>query len=120
MSGILFFNSRKNYLKRHPVSGSTSIPAPATFATWANYVSTFTVNHNLGYVPQVRVYYEPYSDGKVYPAIGDRLTGTGPGINYNDIICLWEVDSTNLTIYLESASSETGTVPIYWVVYLDS
>lgn len=114
------FTSLKNYLKRHPSSGSANVDAPTSTAAWSNYVSTYTVTHNLGYVPMVRVYYEPNADGKVYPATGRRLAASGPGINYNDIICLWEVSSTTLTIYLESASSETGTRPVYWVIYFDS
>jgi len=120
MSGQTFFNTQKDYLKRHPASGSTTVAAPSVQAAWFNYVTTYTVPHNLGYIPLVRVYYEPYSNGKIYPATGSRISGFGPGLSYGDIICLWEIDNSNLTIYVESANSHTGTVPIYWVIYWDT
>jgi hypothetical protein len=121
MSGQQYFTSRKNYLKRQPISGSAPVSAPSTLASWFNYYSTYTVNHALGYAPMVRVSYEPdASNGKVYPATGRRLAGLGPGLSYGDVMCLWEVDENNLTIYLESVSSKTGTRNVYWVMYLDS
>lgn len=121
MSGKQYFTSEKNYLKRQPITGSSAMSAPSTIAAWFNYTSSLTISHGLGYVPMVRVYYEPdASNGKVYPATGRRLAGFGPGLTYGDVMCLWEVDSTNLTIYLESVSSKTGTRNVYWVIYLDS
>lgn len=120
MSGKKLFTSEKNVLKRHPISGSMNAAAPSTLSAWSNYVSTAVIPHNLGYVPRVRVYYEPFSNGKVYPATGRRLSGTGPGLGASDVMCLWELDENNLTIYLESTVSKTTAVPIYWVVYLDN
>lgn len=114
------FTSKKNYLKRHTSSGQASVTGPGVLAAWFNYYSTYTVAHNLGYVPMVRVYYEPYKDGKIYPATGRRLSGLGPGLAYGDTICLWEADTANLTIYLERAlAPDTGAYPVYWVIYLD-
>lgn len=116
-----FFTSQKNYLKRQPITGSADFLAPTSVGSWLNYVSTNTINHGLGYVPMVRVYYEPdASNGKVYPATGRRLAGLGPGLNYGDVMCIWEVDENNLTIYLESVAAKTGTRKVYWVIYLDS
>lgn len=115
----LYFTSGKNYLKRASSSGSANVTAPTTLNTWFNYVSTYTIPHGLSYIPEVRVYFEPFADGKVYPACGDRFTQYGDGLNVGDIICTWEIDATNLTIYLESASAKTSTRPVYWVIYLD-
>lgn len=121
MSVQQYFTSQKNYLKRHPSSGSASITAPSTLRSWGNYTTTFTVSHNLGYVPQVRVFYEnSASDNKVYPAGGTRLAASYPGIAGSPIFCLWDVDSTTLTIILESGTTKTGVRNIYWVVYWDS
>lgn len=118
---VQYFTSQKNYLKRHPLSGSTSLAAPSTLVGGTYYRSSITIPHNLGYVPRVRVYYEnSASDGKVYPAGGRRNGGTYLGLAFNSIYCLWEVTSTNLTIYLESAISQTGSRTIYWVIYWDS
>ena len=121
MSGQKFFTSQKNYLKRQPITGTAAVAAPATLAAWGNYITSYTLTHNLGYTPMVRVYYEPdASNGKIYPATGRRLAGLGPGLSYGDVICPWEVTATTLTIYLESVSSKTGTRDVYWVLYLDS
>lgn len=115
----LYLNPAKNYMKRAPSSGSANVTAPSSLAVWGNYVTTYTVPHGLSYIPEVRVYYEPTADGRVWPASGNRFTQYGDGLNVGDILCTWEIDSTNLTIYLESATTETGTIPVYWVIYLD-
>lgn len=115
-----FFTSQKNYLKRQPISGNVDMPAPTTTAAWFNYSSNLTITHNLGYVPLVRVYYEPdASNGKVYPATGRRLAGIGPGLNFGDVLCFYEVNETILRFYLESTSAKTGTRKVYYIIYLD-
>ncbi len=119
MTDIPAFTTEKNYLKRDPSSGSTSMTAPNALSAWSNYVTTYPVNHNLGTVPIVRVYYEPFNNGKIFPATGRRLAGLGVGVSYGGIVCLYELSATTLTIYLESANSQTGTIPVYWVIYKD-
>ena len=119
MSSIKYFTGEKNYLKRAPSSGSRTVAAPATLSAWSNYITTTTIPHGLSYIPEVRVYYEPFNDGRIFPNTGERFLAYGGGLNVGDIICNWEIDATNLTIYLESATAETGTIPIYWVIYLD-
>lgn len=110
----------KNYLKRDPSSGSTSIAAPSAYTSWFMYATTYTVAHNLGYIPLARVYFEnSATDGKVYPAGGVR-NGLYPGLAYGtDCYCLYELDENNLTIYLESGTAQTGNRTIYWVIYKD-
>lgn len=123
------FTSDKNYLKRDTITGTTSIAAPSSVASYGSGLikaRTHTVTHNLGYIPQVRVYFEnSATDGKLYPAGGNRL-----GVDYvgldpfgaGDLWCLFEVSTTTLTIYLECDSffSPTGNRNIYWVIYKDS
>lgn len=118
------FTSNKNYLKRDTSTGYTDMAAPTVLA-YSGYIysSSYTVNHNLGYIPQVRVYFEnSASDGKVYPAGGRRLAYSYTGLNPlgADCLCLFEVSTTSLTIYLESNLIKTGTRRVYWVIYRDS
>lgn len=118
------FTSNKNYLKRHPSSGQATVAAPSTLngATFY-YEKILTIPHNLGYVPMVRVYYEPFTDGAVWPSTGSRVSGSGTGLSPGDIMCFWEVDENNLTISLESDSVypvKTGSREVYWVIYWDN
>lgn len=112
--------SNKNYLKRDTSSGSTDMSAPATLQAWGGHMSTFVVAHNLGYIPLVRVYFDSANNGKIYPACGSRVSYVATGLSTgNDIICTYEVDETSLTIFLDAFSSQTGTRPVYWVIYRD-
>jgi len=116
----LFLTSNKNYLKRHSSTGQAGVAAPSVASGYGNFVTAYPVVHGLGFVPEVRVYFEnSASDGKVYPAGGRRLTGDYPGLPINSIFCLYEVTTTTLTIYLESNTSKTGVRNIYWVIYAD-
>lgn len=115
-----YFTSKKNYLKRD-VSGSASIAAPNVATAWGSFQSSYTVNHNLGYIPQIRVYYEESAtDNKVYPAGGNQINGVYPGLPLGSIFCVWELSTTNLVIYLEANAALAGNRTIYWVIYLDN
>jgi len=124
MAGTLALFGEKNTLKRSTTTGTANIAAPATATPWVggtDFYTSYTVNHNLGYLPEVRVFFaNDASDGKIYPAGGRRLTGFYPGLAANSIICLWEVTTTTLTITLESNTSKTGNRDIWWVIYLDT
>lgn len=123
-TGNVLFWSGKNYLKRDPSSGSASIAAPVTSQFGGTvYTTQFSVNHNLGYPPLFRVYYEPFGDGVIWPAFGSRNLGfatnplntsaTGPyalGISADNTLTI-EIGYFNNTL--------TGTYPIYWVLYRD-
>lgn len=118
------FTSEKNYLKRHPSSGQVAVDAPSAVngATFLRE-KMITIAHNLGYVPMVRVYYEPFTDGAIWPATGSRVSGAGTGLSPGDIMCFWEIDENNLTISLESDSvyaAKTGTRNVYWIIYWDN
>lgn len=114
---------RKNVLKRSSLSGNVSVAAPSTVSAWLNRVTTTVILHNLGYIPMVRVYYEQSeTNGIVYPAGGSRLATTYIGVGGSPIICLYEIDETNLTIYLESdrfVAAQTGNRTIYYTIYKD-
>lgn len=121
---ILSLFGEKNTLKRSSLSDTANIAAPQTAAPWiggTSFYTSYVVAHSLGYIPEVRVFFaNSDSDGKIYPAGGRRLSGFYPGLAANQIICLWEVDATNLTITLESNTTKTGTRDIWWVIYLDT
>lgn len=124
MSVQQLFTSSKNYLKRHPKSGSATISAPTTLnGATSMYENILKVPHDLGYIPMVRVYYEPFTNGRVYPATGSRLSGAGTGLQLGDIICVWEVSETELEITLASdgfSPANTGSRAVYWVIYWDN
>jgi hypothetical protein len=112
----LLFTGDKNYLKRSPVTGTTTITGPTLLTAWFTYENNVTITHSLGYIPLVRVYYSPYNDGRVFSAAGDRTNLFEPYAN--NISCSYLVSSTSLTIYLSSPVSNGTSVPLYWVIYL--
>lgn len=123
MSGTIFFTSNRNYMKKDPSSGTTSI-APPTTPSGFNYVTNFTVTHNLGFVPMYKVSYEPFGDGVIWSPLavsggGAQVTNplntatNGPGL-YS-----W-VNSTQLFIQLFYFSNTLpNSYPIYWSIYKD-
>ena len=120
MTVVSSYLSDKNVLKRHKSSGSASIDAPNSATPHSSYQTTYTVDHDLGYIPQVRVYFESSaSDGRVYPAGGSRASAQYPGIAGFPVFCLWNLTTTQLIIKLEASATQTGTRKIYWVIYED-
>lgn len=128
-----FFSSLRNSLKRDttPPVGKTEVwrldmAAPSISAyTGQLKVTGAVIQHNLGYVPVFRYYYEPFRDGVIWPPLSGRLTGDaqnptntsqlGPGI-------IGWADSTNFYLQLFSDTLDpdfTGTFPVYYVVYKD-
>jgi hypothetical protein len=122
----IYFNSDKNYLKRSPASGQSSMLGPVTSEHGGyDFQRTTTINHGLGFVPFCRVYYEPFGNSMVFPIISlpnDRRanniftsgSSTGPGLIY------W-ADSSNLYIklYYQNATLAANSYPIYYVIYED-
>lgn len=123
MSTVLY-DSRRNTMKRHEISGTDYMSAPSVSAySGYLYTSTIAIPHNLGYIPQFRYYYEPFGDGIIWPPLVSRLgqfannptdlSQKGPGI------IAWP-DSTYLYIQLfYEDNSLTDTFPVYWVIYRD-
>lgn len=122
----VYFDSRKNYLTRDNSSGSTNMSGPSVSA-YSGYIftSNLVINHNLGYVPLFRVYYEPFGDGTVFPGITLRRsqrafnllpTGTsdGPGMIY------WaDKNTVTIQLFYTDASLVNKTFPVYYVIYKD-
>lgn len=125
MSGPIFFTSKRNYLKRDPSSGSTNMAAPVTpaYTLEGLFVTNFTVTHNLGFVPLVRVAYEPFADGIIWPPMGSRLGGfavnptntaaKGPGL------IVWPTSTTLQLQLFFNANTLIGTFPTYFTIYKD-
>lgn len=114
--------SLKNYLKRDESSGSSQMAAPAT-SYEGIFRTTLTIPHTLGKVPFVRVYYEPYKDGVIYNAQGNRLQGyitKIDGTNTRAPYCLVTPSANSITIELGYTSNAlTGNYNVYWVIYKD-
>jgi hypothetical protein len=122
MTNFINFWSGKNYMKRDVSSGTASLNAPATPMS-SNYITVYTITHNLGFIPFVRLYYQPFKDGAIYNAQGSRINSRVRKIdgtaNYGPY-CLGTVTSTTLRIELGYYTNAlTGTYPVYWVIYKD-
>lgn len=120
----IFFTAKRNYMKRDASSISANLDAPVTSAySGSLYVTNYTVTHNLGFVPVFRIYYEPFGDGVIWPAMGTRLSqnainprspgSTGPGL-----IASPTTTTLNLQLFY-GTNALTGTYPVYWVIYKD-
>lgn len=120
----IFFTSERNYMKRDPSSGSTSLGPPKTSAySGYLYTTSYTVTHNLGYTPLFRAYYEPFGDGIIWPPMGTRIgqsvvnpnntSQTGPGM-----IVYPNTAQIIIEIFYGS-NTLTADYPVYWVIYQD-
>jgi hypothetical protein len=122
-SKVQFF-SGLNYQKI-ALAGTTTATVP--FAT----PTTVTIPHNLGYVPTVKVWYEPMisSDGVSYAAsnqiwpladfqFGDIFEAS-PTFDLGTTGYAY-IDSTNLYVVLTDASGGTVSIPIYYRFYYDA
>lgn len=110
------FYSGKNYMRRHSSTGSQAVAAPSNSESHG-FTTDITVNHGLGYVPVVRVYFDSANNGRLYPAGGNPNGGTYWGLSSNSVYCLFTVDTNNLYIQLVSNTSKVGTRDVYYVVY---
>lgn len=123
MSNILF-TTNKNYMKRDSSSGSDTMLGPDTL--YWDYGRDYVIEHNLGYVPIFRVYYEPFGDGKIVEAFHDsQAYVTDPlnefGGSADGPTCWASADENNLTItlYYQDDTLQSTEFPIYWVIYKD-
>lgn len=124
--GKLLFNTQnRNYMKRDPISSSTDMAGPNELK-FAYYRRVLTINHNLKYVPMVRVYYEPYLDGTIMEAYTDTQKWIGPTPN-NFVgpetapTCFFTVSENTLEIELWfiDATLANNLYKVYWVIYRD-
>jgi hypothetical protein len=119
------FDSSKNYLKQG-FSGTVTLNKPATLDTPNDaYMTEYTITHNLGIIPLVRAWYEPDSDGVIFPVNGQKKFGTPILYNGGDIDFFFFVDEiTTSTVKLraeryQSDGSLGGTFIAHYRIYLD-
>lgn len=118
--------SDKNYMKRHPASGSGVIQGPNTLRTFGYYTRDLVIPHNIGKPPMVRVFFEPFRDGKLYEAIQDgqyylsNPVNTYGGTEDGPTLLVW-TDETNLylRIFFTLNTLAAVDIPIHWVIYWD-
>lgn len=119
------FTSDKNYMKRNPISGSTTVQGPATNKVFS-YTSEASLTHGLGYVPMFRTYYEPYLDGRVFEAFQDVADGLPEPINSTSItyvapLLLSWADENKLWFqsYFNNNSLSANNYPVHGIIYND-
>ena len=121
------YRSDKNSMKRAAESGSTTMLGPNVSEYFGNlWTRTLTIPHNLGYVPFVRAFYEPFGDGKLMPATDDSdYYHSNPVNNYgggeDGPTMAVKPDATNLIIELKYLNNTRAaqSFPVYWVIYKD-
>lgn len=115
------FYSGVNYMKRSRHVGSISLTLPG----YGSAV-TYTVEHNLGYIPQYTVQAEIDESGTIWNGgkvsqYTDQLYLSGLFVDetYPQLYS-WST-TTTLTIRIENYTSPlaTGARTVYWVVYED-
>lgn len=119
--------SDKNYMKRHPASGNGTMFGPDTlrfFGSW--YTRDLVIPHGIGKSPMVRVFYEPFRDGRIHEAIQDgqyylsNPVNTYGGTEDGPTLLVW-TDGDNLYLRMFFFDTRFANVefPIYWVIYWD-
>lgn len=102
---MLFFDSTDNHQKLHD------------FDTYTETISTPTasrsINHLLGYFPDLRIFYEPNTDD-IWPATGNQFW-TGNSSKY----CNVASSTSDITITLSKGVLGTFNIPVYYRIYLD-
>lgn len=118
--------SDKNYMKRHPASGSGTMKGPNTAQLFSYYTRDLVIPHNIGKPPMVRVFFEPFRDGKIYEGIQDgQYYLSNPPNTYGGTedapTMLIYTDSVNLYIRLFFTQNTLANVdiPIHWIIYWD-
>lgn len=125
--GVLF-RSDKNYMKRDKSSGHTNMLGPNQAEYFGNvYTRELVINHELGYVPFFRAYYEPYQDGKLFPIVMDTDYVLSSPINdftyFTDTAPVMIAEASEnelvLTMFFVNNSLAAVNFPVYWVIYKD-
>lgn len=89
-------------------------------ATTAGGVDIQLAVHNLGYIPTVRVYYEPVAN-QIWPLARDQYSNFkgGPGTILN-IIGSIKLTTTTLSVNVINLSGSPQDIRFYWRIYLDA
>ena len=109
-----------DYLKVY-LSGSTTISANSALTSESQLPDTAypsiglsgstTITHNLGYVPMVRVFWDPAKNGKWYNSFAD------PGGARLDPWVLIRVTSTDLKIIMNTDGGAKTNIPVKYKIY---
>lgn len=90
------------------------------------YTRDFEVEHNLGYVPMVRVFYEPFLDDKLYEAVQDgQYYLSNPPNTYGGtedgptLMVFADENKLYLRMFFAFNTKANVDFPIYWVIYGD-
>ena len=115
------FYSGVNYMKRSTYIGSTTLTLPAYGGS-----VTYTITHNLGYIPQYTVQAEIDESGTVWNGgkvseYTDQFLLSGLAVDETYPQLMSWTTTTTLTIRIENFTSPvaTGTRTVYWVIYED-
>lgn len=118
--------SGKNVLK-HALSGPTTMDKPNISDGGLGFYSTKTITHNLGYRPLVRAYYDPDSNGTLYPLIG-QFAGASSGPSTTSpldltVVPFWlfvqDVTTTTVEFRTYDTASNVGSFSFYYRIYRD-
>lgn len=115
----LNFDTNVNYMKRSSLSGQIIIILGSVGST-----TTYTIAHNLGYIPIIHVSYDASNNGIIWSGDKANLYNnsslSGSSSPADPTLTYW-VDTTTLTINLINDTSPTasGSRTIYWIIYLD-
>jgi len=105
------FDSRKNYQKVFK-QNMVTLSNPGVGNT-----GTFTFNHNLGYNPNYKIFFESQA-GQVWPLFGNgNSTWLYNGTQY---YCTATVNSNALTIQYTPGATSASTFRLWYRVYYDS
>lgn len=118
--------SDKNYMKRHPSSGSGTMKGPNVAQLFSYYTREISIPHTVGKPPMVRVFYEPFRDGVLYEAVQDgQYYLSNPPNTYGGTedgpTLMFYTDAYNLYLkmFFFDGSLANVDIPIYWVIYWD-
>jgi hypothetical protein len=117
--------SGKNYLK-HAVMTPDAMGKPNTSDGGLGFFTTKIVLHNLGYRPLVRAYYDPNSNGSIFPMM-EQFSGVTAGASSESpldaVVPFYffvdDVATTSVTFRTYGGSSLSGTFPFYYRIYID-
>lgn len=113
-NNVLFttgYNYQKIALKS---TGSVSVPnAPTTF-------TSVTINHNLGYIPSVRAWYDP-ALGRRLPLSLEQYQDDDFSTNYTNLVVAQAyLTTTTLVLQFRNSSGSTKSVNYWYRIYYDT
>lgn len=82
--------------------------------------TTVTIPHNLGYIPSVRVWYDP-DNGQRFPLSNEQYTDDTTSVSeVNLVSARAHLTTTDLVIEYTNSDAGSHDVTTYWRVYYDT